>query len=306
MIKGKKDYWFCLYVYCNPPFENLLVNHILPIIENLLDDDKIKNFFFIRYFEDGPHIRLRINFQNTHFLNTSKREIIQRLLNYLELKDASYQSISAPRILKTKYNPEFERYGGANGIAIAEQIFHFSSVHILKSIKSNSHWSYSKAMYLALSMNYIMISELIIDSNELCDFYQFSFNRWFPRAYYNHRTGIYDNDIKKGKIRTYMDLFNRSKVWILPLLNNLSKGKSMQLPYSVFREQIRSVKLSIDIFKEEMLENSKAKYGLHSIYDSYCHMTNNRLGIRNADESMITFFILQSLLNGKTGKTSKS
>lgn len=46
---------------------------------------------------------------------------------------------------------------------------------------------------------------------------------------------------------------------------------------------------------DENLKLSKNQQSLFAIYDSYIHMTNNRLGIHLRDESFIAFLILKGL-----------
>lgn len=293
MHKENSVQWLCLYIRCKPPFEMLLVDCIFPIIEKLIHDKKIERFFFIRYGEGGPHIRFRINFVNTEALDQNKCGIIQKLIDFIKTNSFNYQQFSQS-VLEFKYEPEYKRYGGPHGIIIAEQIFHSSSLHTLKLIKS-PEWNYSKALHSALSMNFIMIVELIGHSKEIYDFYLSSFNMWFPYTCYNPEVKALDMTMKENRLKEFNYLFNTAQSWLLPLIGNLVKKKYLYSHDSLWNQEIRIIKSKMIIQQKEMSKTVKKKETLHSIYDGYCHMNNNRLGIRNADESLISFFVLQSL-----------
>lgn len=293
--------WLCLYIYCCPPFEKLLVECIDPMIENLLVKNQAEKFFFIRYGEGGPHIRLRINFATGELLQLNRSGIIEKITKFSELTNTSQLTNSKALVLEKQYEPEYGRYGGMVGIEIAEQLFNFSSLQTLKLIKSSTNWHYNWALYSTLRVNLIMMNQLIDDYKELIDFYLLSFNTWLLHLCYNHEAKTIDKTLRAEKLEKFAHAFENAKYWLLPTVENIISRKIETSIDREWSEVSTIIRCKIQANKEEMLSDTKNKRKLHSIYDSYCHMNNNRLGIKNADESLIAFLVLRTLimLNGK-------
>lgn len=51
--------WISFYVFLPGAFEDFLLNHLWPMLEEESVKNSVKRFFFIRYDEGGPHLRLR-------------------------------------------------------------------------------------------------------------------------------------------------------------------------------------------------------------------------------------------------------
>src|SRR5688572_26222679 len=51
--------WLASYLYYNEPWEGFLKNAVSPFVKNVLEEKLAESYFFIRYWERGPHIRLR-------------------------------------------------------------------------------------------------------------------------------------------------------------------------------------------------------------------------------------------------------
>ncbi|MFY9309151.1 MAG: thiopeptide-type bacteriocin biosynthesis protein [Bacteroidia bacterium] len=290
-----KNNWLCVYIYCIPPFERLLVDCILPIIEELILTKQIEHFFFIRYGENGPHIRLRMNFNNTKLLEQNKNNVFEKLLDFIKVTRSSYKQISQS-VIETNYEPEYKRYGGNFGITIAEKIFHSSSLHVFKLIKIEPKWSYNNVLYNSLIMNLVMMIELVEDSNKLRDFYLLSFHNWFPFRYYNYEQKVLDIARKDECLKSYYYLFEKNKNQLLPLINSLLNKNYKHSLSTIWCEEIRLIKSKYNAAIKQVIKNCETERELYSIYDSYCHMNNNRLGMRNSDESLISFWVLQSLI----------
>ena len=51
--------WLAAYLYYSGNWEKFLTNSVKPFVEDILDRKLAEQYFFIRYWERGPHIRLR-------------------------------------------------------------------------------------------------------------------------------------------------------------------------------------------------------------------------------------------------------
>ncbi|WP_448700891.1 lantibiotic dehydratase [Mucilaginibacter sp. AW1-3] len=116
-ITGSK--WIYFKIYCAAARANqLLVKKILPVLQAVKTDGKIESWFFIRYVDTGPHIRLRINV---------KEEFLGDILVALKARlavDVRYQLIQEYKA--DIYRRELERYG-ADIMADVEKVFEYSS-----------------------------------------------------------------------------------------------------------------------------------------------------------------------------------
>ncbi len=160
--------WRSLHIFYYDNHDKLLCCGILPIIQKY----NIQQFFFIRYWEKGPHIRLRIK--------TNDDVLIEKIINDLEkyiLANRSTASISKEyyndltqiyaekerleseswqelipnnTICRMRYIPEIDKYHGEKGVKIAENEFCFSSflaINVLLKVKSKSEKMLCGAAY---------------------------------------------------------------------------------------------------------------------------------------------------------------
>jgi thiopeptide-type bacteriocin biosynthesis protein len=52
--------WVSAHLFYAEPWEQMLAASVKPFVEKLVEEKLIDQFFFIRYWEHGPHIRLRL------------------------------------------------------------------------------------------------------------------------------------------------------------------------------------------------------------------------------------------------------
>src|SRR5207253_1071173 len=115
------------------------------------------NFFYIRYWEKGPHIRLRFLLHDVNMRRILEESISSYFHGYF-LKHPSYTTAERSEeyamrggrannsVVFTTYEPELERYGGEAGIAISETQFWHSSIATLAIINKHSGiWNFGKA-----------------------------------------------------------------------------------------------------------------------------------------------------------------
>jgi len=119
--------WLYYEIYCHPIRANsILVEYIIPFLENHQED--IEQWFFIRYTENGDHLRLRIKMKNE-----SKSHVLTSDLAKLLSEDLQTGIISDIQI-KT-YKREVQRYHPEH-IDAVELHFHHDSNFILSLLKN--------------------------------------------------------------------------------------------------------------------------------------------------------------------------
>ena len=117
--------WFYLKVYTGEKTSDaLLLQTIYPVVQQLLKTQTIQEFFFVRYKDTDPHLRLRFR-GNPHL------EFYHHVVRAME--KALHESVEAGvvhRVQVDTYQREFERYGMEH-IGLCETLFHCDSLSTL-------------------------------------------------------------------------------------------------------------------------------------------------------------------------------
>lgn len=118
--------WIYFQIYSHPSKSNLF----LTIVAKLIAKNKsiLKKWFFIRYADPKPHLRLRLHLKNS----VHNYAILSQMKAAFTL--AMQQGFIADFKLQT-YQKETQRYG-ANRMDLVEQFFNTDSVFILKLLKN--------------------------------------------------------------------------------------------------------------------------------------------------------------------------
>lgn len=124
-MMGKRKFapgteWLYLKVYTGVKTSDLILEEtIQPLIEYLRTNNYILKWFFIRYHDPKPHLRVRFCLNNTEDYITVLNKINEELLEFTDSGEISNISIET-------YSREIERYG-QNTIEEAEILFHKNS-----------------------------------------------------------------------------------------------------------------------------------------------------------------------------------
>lgn len=243
----------------------------------------IKSFFFIRYWENGPHIRLRVLPQEG-ILNNQLENILSTMISryFSGLKDDvkfSYEFHD--------YVREVVRYGGNETMAIAEKQFHISSKTIISLIHSNyDAWSYRMAMVVAIQLHLSFSRFLFVKRQDEILFYKKFYEDWI--FYAKGIDGVTRN-LKMPEINNVLTSFessyetqkDRIERMIECTETNQEEGWRAQ-----WKKECSEIAGLYDIHPP---------HDKHMVYSSLIHMTNNRLGIHISDESFIAFLIFRGL-----------
>jgi thiopeptide-type bacteriocin biosynthesis protein len=266
----KTSVWLGCYIYFTLSADNLLIEKILPIIQEIFKKKWANQYFFIRY-SDSRDLHIRLRFKG-------EKDILETRVQPL-LKQ------TFPNSRFSRYQQELNRYGGIYGIVLAEKIFEASSNVILSFLKENEP-TYEQSLGFALQLNICMSYALGMDKVETIAFF--------------------DHLASNGEKSLYTKNFEKQKDAILPFLSQLWSSLEEKIPFDKpwFNNWIQTI---TDIGKEikRAYTNNKLypldpKKGhpqnpLWYLYESYIHMNNNRLGIYNMDEPYIAYILKETL-----------
>jgi len=237
-ITGSK--WIYFKIYCAPSRANeLLVKKILPVLRSL-KNGQVQAWFFIRYIDTAPHIRLRINV---------KEESLGEVLVALKAKlaaDVRYQLIQEYKA--DVYRRELERYG-ADIMEDVERVFEKSSNLVINYLKQTTLPGFNFAYH---SMAFTTVTEIIAlffsDITDQLNFTQqvaYSFSLEYPdikalkfaldkkyRSLKDEISGLIDTKeayYKKLKLTDLNLQLKESIFGIIGLADNFNKERKTQL-----------------------------------------------------------------------------
>ena len=122
--------WRALHVVGEGDHDDTLCNAILPVVHEQLCEGVLDGAFFVRYWEDGRHIRLRLGFENSGgacYVNALARGVHELLAQ--RIAGTHY------RIEDRAYVRELDRYGGAQRIPLCEVHFMLSSLCVMTRLR---------------------------------------------------------------------------------------------------------------------------------------------------------------------------
>jgi thiopeptide-type bacteriocin biosynthesis protein len=163
--------WLYLKIYTGiKTADGILEEAIHPLVENFQKNNYISQWFFIRYLDPKPHIRIRFRLKNIEYYGPVLDRINQTLLEYLNSGEIS-------NILIDTYSREIERYG-ENTIEDAEQLFCKNSEFTLQCL------DYDDEEKIIITLFYIdeILNQLKINVHEKLDWIK-NFNNAFKTEF---------------------------------------------------------------------------------------------------------------------------
>lgn len=328
MKENKK--WLAAYLYYAEPWENILVEAVKPFADKVIAEGLAEQFFFIRYWEKGPHIRLRFKGDALVLDEKVKPLLAQHFDDYFQrnpseredpewLKDVPEEQKWYPNdsLQFIEYEPETERYGGEHGILVAEHQFQASSEAILSVIKESlDSWDYSRALGGAIQLHLGFGYALGMDLYEMSSFFNQFFENWLSRAYYFFEKDISQEELESRKKETLIAFeknFEEQKEGLLPFFETVWEALNEEQEFEqewlnkwvANITKVRTALMTIQkddklVPPEWYMKRTQDDFSIEqqerwSIYDSYVHMINNRLGIKNRDEAYLGYLIIESV-----------
>jgi thiopeptide-type bacteriocin biosynthesis protein len=120
--------WVYYKIYCgSKSAETILVNNILPFVRHGMKQQLFEKFFFIRYRDDGAHLRIRFlcpDVSKRHQLTDAFHRCVKPLVN----------DGTVSKLCSDTYEREIERYG-ADTIEFAETLFNNDSIAALQFLE---------------------------------------------------------------------------------------------------------------------------------------------------------------------------
>lgn len=259
--------WLYLKLYLGgDKINEFLMGCLYNFLESFCQEGLIEEWFFVRYYDPDPHLRLRIHSQSFEMISKVLSDFEEQFRLWTQLGWIKEVSI-------VKYEREIERYGGPLLIQGAETVFYCDSLATLFTIHASltqqtqcdemvlyalSVVNFLRSFHLNLNQMLLLLNKLKADEKELSGFRQ-------------------------------------HKIQLISLINALQEGDS-QIP------EIQVMNTAFDIRRESVqnywrLAAHLEKERRDSIILSLLHMHCNRLGCLGKDETKAKLYARQALLS---------
>lgn len=300
----KNNRWVSAYIFHQLSFEQLIAECLHPLLESIRCDDRINNCFFIRYWEEGTHLRLRLQLKKED-MRTETEDLIRRKLEtyfrQIEQDAAGYKLKFVP------YQPEYQRYGGRAFIESAERHFADSSKIIADLIAENySQWDYSLALGFALQMDIAFAKAIFDNTRQSSAFFRSFYKNWLPYSIKEEADGGYTEENILRTRQFFQTSYEQQKDRILQLIQVTQRATRSECRQNEWYRACRHLKTSFQQTRKIIDLSAPPWFVYHSyrkvdhatqiiwsIYESFIHMTHNRLGIYLRDEAFLAYLLYQ-------------
>lgn len=299
--------WNSFHIFYYSELDHLLLEGVAPLVRSLEDANLISQMFFLRYWKDGPHLRLRlfvpdaqhqaevidrVNQQIGAYLSRypSDNELAAPLYNDLQAQFSVWQQEEVTEIklapnnsfLIQPYEPEYAKYGGKRGVAIAEQLFDSSAHAVLMQLPHSRTESQKISIAFTMMLPAILRFGFRVDQlPELLD----KNCRYWSRDYYS--------DVSKLGEKVVRTQLERLTEQVLKVIT----GDYTLLPaVATWQQGISAAADALQMHREEVFQgmtmvgtNSSHARKHQSLLMNYLHTHNNRLGLNPFSEALVSY-----------------
>ncbi|EKS7868022.1 MULTISPECIES: lantibiotic dehydratase [Bacillus] len=256
--------WSYIKLYTSEYKQNeLLIKYINPFIERLQKEGIIEKFFFIKYLDPNPHIRLRILWSKS---SPNRFDLLNDFLEFLQNKEIIFSTDIC------SYTPEVIRYGGPNAIEAAETYFYHDSKFISQILDVTK---------LQPELDLSIIS--VITLHHFLSCFNFTLSEQNKLLSNNTSHKLFRKDYRNSR-KLLMHLSNDNNNWM-----NLRENKKYCFLYELLiqrEEGIINYRKTLDL----LINNGTLSNNLENIVFSCIHMYCNRLygTNRESEQKVVT------------------
>ncbi len=309
--------WVSAHLYYHDALNDLLRCAVRPLVGELATGGLINGFFFIRYWQGGPHVRLRVLLRDQaqaqpaerliearigRFFGRCPSQAVVRSEDYLRRAGWFSRHEFGPGSITVEplqpnnslryvaYVPEEDRLGGPVGVAAFEPHFMDSSALALELIAASP--SEQRRTGRALAMMLLAAAVVIPDLQRLARYFQHSYRDWGARHAAGDRTRF-------ARYETgWQQSYDRQRARLDDLARRLLDEARPGAGYRLDAISARWV-ASVCTLAERLTDQ---RFALESLLFQCMHKHNNRLGITVAEETYLLFLLQRTLTEIAGGK----
>ena len=254
------DEWLYLKIYCGVKTADIILTDVIkPITNQLLENNMIDEWFFLRYADPKFHLRIRFHLKKTENISNVIKSINEYIKPY-------FDQFLVWKIQTDTYNREIERYG-ENTIEQTEQLFYHDSCMIVKMLDmiegdegETYRWLFGMRALDALLDDFKFS---LLEKKELMYNISEGFNSEF-------------NMNKEAKANVGQK-YRKERPLINEAMDKTKDETNEMLPlFEMLKEKSNNIKPIVNEIIE-LKENNNLQVPLSSLMSSYIHMLCNRL-----------------------------
>ena len=337
--------WRAYHIFYGASPYTLLSDLVVPMADRVVASGLAKEYFFINYWLEGAHIRLRLRARPQDIKELDKQILTegQKYLNehpsmhpmmqllddsfYENLFEGEYTDAARATYFNAEGKPifaenntiqvrdyvrEWNRYGGKIGMLLSERFFVDSSKKVIELLHLGNLRVRPMLLGIALQITFITAMCFLEDIDMVKDFFKVYHRRWMPAG----NPPSYLSESGQSSYKGYIDELS-------PMLRSyaaaISSGKLSDLPEPL-QDWAQTCLGYVVSLKELYAHGSLLEFDFYdghrpaatvsesawSLCHSFIHMTNNRMFVSVSDESFLSFLILQAFGENITSEGVKS
>lgn len=196
--------WLALHIFYAANPRPMVANCIRPLLQRLTGAGLLDSYFFLNYWMEGPHVRLRLKPQSAsdepavrdmaesaigaylserpalYAMDSGYREDLQEMLYRMEYPEGDPEDLFTadgnPKMQPNNtfeyrlYEPEYGKYGGRVGVELAEWHFKHSTDMVLGLVDRMNMHHRPVALGIAAQMMVVMTSTFLPSRERLLEF----------------------------------------------------------------------------------------------------------------------------------------
>ncbi|HFU7088725.1 TPA: thiopeptide-type bacteriocin biosynthesis protein [Bacillus cereus] len=253
---------------------------------SLINRCALDKWFFIRYWQGGPHIRLRYKIKELQVKHVFEKELEDTLRDFqLEYQNEKFSEVSYDdRVVQLEgvkdlkvypnfsiqdilYVPEVARYGGEEAVSFSEELFSYSSELASYVIQE-----------IAWPKRYIIAFDVMFYSYKMAEKLGIAPAREVFFSSYNQVWSSFKDREELSKIQSLLQT----------RLEQLENKESIPKVYNNYFESMEN---NLKLIMEH--QNIYTKETIYYILISHIHMLNNRLGLSPQNEYLLSRVFLK-------------
>lgn len=279
-----------------------------PFVRRAVEEGWADGHFFIRYSEYGPHARLRLH-GDPAVLDEVVWPALQAHVRsvYPNVRDGrptpgeplTGEPGEVTHLARVGYEPETERYGGPDGVRLAERCFEVSSEAAYALLKKTHPTERSSRLGKGLLTMVVLAHAFNRDRTRAARFsHQYGIN--YLRAIARDEEG---RDAWLGAFGSGFDQQAENlAMYVDEVWSRMDEGEELSDALDAYHDGLKEVVARFDelLASGRLLARGEEPFtdrgqAVMAITSSYWHMMNNRLGISIQEESYLAYLIMRAL-----------
>ncbi|AYG80739.1 hypothetical protein DWB77_02877 [Streptomyces hundungensis] len=296
---SRADGWRALHVHLPHSLQTAYLRDVIrPVVRAGAQGER---FFFLRYWQGGPHIRLRIGGADQDRIDAVRTALLAGMPAMTDELSAEYDyevslqsdlarlesestlAIRPPGTVEPMaYAPEYAKYGGAEGVRIAEELFSRTSVAVLDLAAARPTPEPKAPVGEAIRIMAMSLRGSGLDLDQSRRFlggYEEFWRRYVPDGY----------------DRAWAGLYERTRPKVLELCEAVWRDGSTDVFHDVYANALTAAREAGTTSGEDLGDLVLGGTPYTRCLSNYLHTTNNRLGIIPAGEAFVAHVMNRAL-----------